>query len=175
MCPLIKWLSRFWDKHTAVNKCSITSYMRMKNRIITICAILTCLIGLNQRNREGLILGLDNHGLPYYPMSLGSNDGFILAIGFLSFVFTVLYSLGAFSFKRTPKRLNIAYCLNLLFLVFCVFLVELDSSIINSALYGDIVPVIGLITAFFPALILTVLHITAHSTGDAISKPTTHG
>src|SRR6266540_3363760 len=112
----------------------------MKNRIITICAILTCLIGWNQRGREGFILGIDDHGLPYYPMSSGNNDGFILAIGFMSFIITVVYSLGEYSFTRNPKRVNAVYWFNLFFLAICVFLVELDSSIIHSALYGDIVP-----------------------------------
>ena len=136
----------------------------MENRIITICSMLTFLIGWSQRDREGFIIGLDNHGLPYYPMSSGSNDGFILALGFMSFLFTVLYVSGSYFLKRTPIRLHMIYWLNSLFLVVCVFLVELDSSVIDSALYGDIVPLIGLVTAFFPALLLTIKALTNRST-----------
>jgi hypothetical protein len=133
----------------------------MKNRITTICAILTSIIGWNQRSREGFIIGIDDQGLPFYPMSSGSNDGFILAVGFMSLIITALYSLGAYSLKWNPERLNVVYWLNLFFLASCVFLVELDSSIIQSALYGDIVPFIGLATAFFPGLVITLMYLVS--------------
>jgi hypothetical protein len=140
----------------------------MLSRIVTICAMLTFLIGWTLRNRTGLILGLDDEGLPYYPMSSGNNDGFILALGFMSFLFTGLYVLGSFLLKRTPKKVHIAYVVNILFLAICLFLVELDSSIIDSAKYGDIVPVIGLVSAFSPALMLTIKAITNRSSRQAV-------
>jgi len=139
----------------------------MHNRIITICSMLTFFIGWSQRNRGGFISGLDDQGLPFYPMSSGNNDGYILALGLMSFLFTVLYVLGSFLLKRTPARLQVVYFLNLLFFAICIFLVQLDSSIIDSAMYGDIVPVIGLLSAFIPALILTIKTITNRSTRQA--------
>ena len=145
-----------WDRRTL-----------MHNRVITICSMLTYVIGWSQRNRGGFILGLDDQGLPYYPMSSGNNDGYILALGLMSFLFTVLYVLGSFLLKRTPVRLQVVYFLNLLFLAVCIFLIQMDSSIIDSAMYGDIVPVFGLVSAFYPALILTLKKITNRSTRQA--------
>jgi hypothetical protein len=53
----------------------------MQNRIITICSLLTFLIGWSQSNRTGFIAALDNEGTPVYPLSAGSSDAYILALG----------------------------------------------------------------------------------------------
>ncbi len=119
----------------------------VKHRIITICAVLTALTGWIERGREGIILGLDSRGHPYYSQSSGSNDGFILAIGFMSFVFTALYSLGAAIFRRSPKGLHMVYWL----------------------------PVIGLITALIPALVLTIARLVRRLTGQSAGGPPAHG
>ena len=128
----------------------------MQYGIITICSVLTVLIGWIQQDRTGFIIGLGPEGRPLYPLSSGSNDGFILSLGFMSFLGTVIYSLGSSLLKSTPKRLPLVYLLNLSLLIMAVVLVELDSSLAGSARYGDILPVLGLITAFFPASLFVI-------------------
>jgi hypothetical protein len=108
----------------------------MKKYVILISSILLIAFGYLIEDR-GLAAQVTSSGEILYPISSGSDDGFILKQGLYLFAITSFYS--AISIIRDHRELTlfIVYSVNSLIYAFFLFLVMLDSSIIEAAKLGD--------------------------------------
>lgn len=142
----------------------------MNKWVIAISSLVIFLIGCNQSGRDGLALFLAADGSPIYPVSSGSEDGALLAIGFQAFLFTVVLSIFSMPAKSSGKTQEVAYWLNFGLILLLVALVEMDSSIIGAAMAGDIVPLIGVVVALLPALFIMGTYLVTRSR-PTLSEP----
>jgi uncharacterized membrane protein len=113
----------------------------MKKYVILTSSILLVLIGLLIEDR-GLAMGVAG-GETFYPISSGSVDGLILKLGLYSFFITILFSVILIFVDFGDVILFLVYSVNSLIYAFCLFLVMLDSSIIDAAKLGDRLPLVA--------------------------------
>lgn len=139
---------------------------------ITLVSAILLIIGYLQSGRDGLLIGYTSNGEPIYPVSSGSEDGDILAFGFMAFLVTFIASLMTMIRKKGTKAQECAYWFNLILLSFFVFLVERDSSLVDAAALGDFMPLLGVTVAFLPSFLLvarrvrTVVHENAFAADE---------
>lgn len=131
--------------------------------LVLVCSLAAVLIGFGQRGRGALILERASDGSPIYPLSSGSSDGALLAVGLISFFFPVFASLVAVLSKGDSRSQQFAYWFSFSFLGLVVFLVELDSSLLSAASLGDTWPLVGVTVAAIPGAALVTKHLTTHS------------
>ena len=126
-------------------------------RIITI-VISICILALAYLHSAlgGLIIAVNKDGSKWFSnelMSSGGDDSDILLLGLLSFILTLVFYL--FKKTETPH----VYYINLLFVYFTLFLVNLDVSIIGSIQYGDYVLLIVLLLMHIPLIYQLTKHL----------------
>jgi len=127
-------------------------------RAITIASSM-CILALAYLHSTlgGLILGINNDGSKWFSnelLSSGGDDSDILLLGFYSFVLTLIFYL----IKKTETPY--VYYVNILFVYFILFLVNLDVSIIGSIQYGDYVLLLILIIMHIPLMYLLTRKLT---------------
>ena len=130
----------------------------MNKYITAISSLIVFVIGYFYFHSDGLILEVSN-GTKIYSnslMSSGSDDGFIMSIGLMSFIFTIIASVFSFFKVISSKILGWVYLFNLLFLAFITFLVNLDVSVYRSIKYGDYVLLSGFIVSIIPLILFTL-------------------
>ena len=130
----------------------------MNKYITAISSLIVFVIGYFYFHSDGLILEVSN-GTKIYSnslMSSGSDDGFIMSIGLMSFIFTIIASVFSFFKVISSKVLGWVYLFNLLFLAFITFLVNLDVSVYRSIKYGDYVLLSGFIVSIIPLILFTL-------------------
>lgn len=130
----------------------------MNKYITAISSLIVFVIGYFYFHLDGLILEVSN-GTKVYSnslMSSGSDDGFIMSIGLMSFIFTIIASVFSFFKVISSKVLGWVYLFNLLFLAFITFLVNLDVSVYRSIKYGDYVLLSGFIVSIIPLILFTL-------------------
>lgn len=130
----------------------------MNKYITAISSLIVFVIGYFYFHSDGLILEVSN-GTKIYSnslMSSGSDDGFIMSIGLMSFIFTIIASVFSFFKVISSKVLGWVYLFNLLFLAFITFLVNLDVSVYRSIKYGDYVLLSGFILSIIPLIFFTL-------------------
>ena len=130
----------------------------MNKYITAISSLIVFVIGYFYFHSDGLILEVSN-GTKIYSnslMSSGSDDGFIMSIGLMSFIFTIIASVFSFFKVISSKILGWVYLFNLLFLAFITFLVNLDVSVYRSIKYGDYVLLSGFILSIIPLILFTL-------------------
>lgn len=143
-------------------------------KLITACSLIVILVGYFYSRSEGLIISVDVSGEKVFSNSLqssGSNDGYLMALGFFSFCITFISSLLALIKKISARSLKIIYLINLSILLFDVYLVNLDVSVIDSIKFGDISLVLGLSSSILPLIFIGLTMIA--SKNHSISQNTT--
>jgi hypothetical protein len=128
----------------------------MKKYVILTSSILLVLIGILIEDR-GLAMHVTAGGEAVYQISSGTEDGLILKFGLYSFVITILYSAILIFVDFGDLILFIVYSVNSLVYAFCLILVMLDSSIIDAAKFGDMLPLAANIIWIFSFLVYGAL------------------
>lgn len=128
----------------------------MNKYLTAISSTIVFITGYYYYHSDGLILEISNGNKIYSNslMSFGSDDGFIMSIGLMSFIFTIIASILSFFKVISPKMLGWIYSFNLLFIAFITFLVNLDVSVYGSIKHGDYVLLSGFIASIIPLLLL---------------------
>ena len=106
---------------------------------------------------RGLAISIGEDGTVHYPISSGSEDGLILKLGLYSFAITAFYSVISILRGHREITLFVVFTVNSLFYAFCLFLVMLDSSIIDAAKLGDWLPLAAIIIWIFTFIIYGIL------------------
>src|SRR3990172_7144136 len=122
-------------------------------KLITTCSLIVILVGYAYSRSDGLIISVDINGAKVFSNSLqssGSNDGYLLTIGLFSFCMTFVSSLFALLKKISERSLIIIYLINFSILLFDIYLVNLDVSVIDSIKFGDISLLVGLVSSALP-------------------------
>jgi hypothetical protein len=123
--------------------------------LIAVSSVVVIAIGYMQLGKEGgLLMWVASDGTPIYPVSSGSDDRHLLAVGFLAYLLTFITAIVCSVLKRKGNAGKVSYWINLGFLALILFLVELDSSIVGSASEGDFVPLMGVAFAALPSIFL---------------------
>lgn len=126
-------------------------------RIVVIATSILVLVLTYVHNAlGGLILGYHKDGSVWFSnelVSSGGDDSFGIIIGFGSF----LISLIIFAIKRSAAPY--VYYINLLFVYFILYLVNLDVSVSGSIKYGDNVLLVLLLLVHIPV----IYHLTSIS------------
>ena len=128
----------------------------MHKYVILTSSILLVLIGIMIEDR-GLAISIGEDGTVHYPISSGSEDGLILKLGLYSFAITAFYSVISILRGHREITLFVVFTVNSLFYAFCLFLVMLDSSIIDAAKLGDWLPLAAIIIWIFTFIIYGIL------------------
>ncbi len=89
---------------------------------------------------RGLAISIGEDGTLHYPISSGSEDGLILKLGLYSFAVTVFYSVISILRSHREITLFVVYTVNSFIYAFSLFLVMLESSIVDAAKLGDWLP-----------------------------------
>lgn len=121
------------------------------------CALACCAAGVALFLRDdGPAIGITEAGELLYPQSSGSGDCMFLGLGLMSFGFTAYAALWAVWSGSARRKLPWLYFGNLAVLLAMLWLVLLDSDLIDAASVGDVMPLLSLLPAFAPAAWLTV-------------------
>ena len=134
----------------------------MQKYVILISSILLVLIGIMIEDR-GLAISIGEYGTVHYPISSGSEDGLILKLGLYLFAITAFYSVISIVRGHRVINLILVYTANSLVYAFCLFLVMLDSSIIDAAKLGDWLPLAANIIWIFTFIIYGLLSLNKAS------------
>ncbi len=119
------------------------------------CALASCAAGAYLFQRaDGPAIGVDTAGELIYPQSSGSGDCIFLGLGLMSFGLTAYAALWAVWSASARRRLSGVYFANLAVLIAMLWLVLLDSDLIDAASVGDVMPLLSLLPAFAPAALL---------------------
>lgn len=131
----------------------------MNKYLTAISSLIIFIIGFSYLKSDGLILEISNGNKIYSNslMSSGSNDSFLMSIGFMSFIVTFIISILSFLKVVSTKALGWAYSINFVILVFITFLVNMDVSVYSSIKYGDYVLMSGFIISIIPFILLALL------------------
>jgi hypothetical protein len=132
-------------------------------KLITACSLIVVLVGYFYSRSEGLIISVDANGATVYSNSLqssGGNDGYLMTLGLFSFCMTFVPSLFALLKKISERRLKIIYLVNLSILLFDIYLVNLDTSVIDSIKFGDISLLVGFTFSILPLMFMGLTMIT---------------
>jgi hypothetical protein len=125
---------------------------------IVVMATSICILALTYIHHVlgGLILGYHKDGTVWFSnelVSSGGDDSFGIIIGFGSFLITLMI----FAIKKSSAPY--VYYVNLLFVYFILFLINLDVSVIGSIQYGDDVLAALLLLLHIPV----IYHLTSVS------------
>ena len=134
----------------------------MHKYVILISSILLVLIGIMIEDR-GLAISVAEDGTVHYPISSGSEDGLLLKIGLIMFVVSAFYSLVSIFKCHKEIILLLVYLANSLIYAFFLFLVMLDSEIIEAAKLGDWLPLAANIIWLLSFIIYGVLSLNKAS------------
>ena len=134
----------------------------MQKYVILISSILLVLIGIMIEDR-GLAISIAEDGTIHYPISSGSEDGLLLKIGLYLFAITAFYSVVSILRVHREVTLFVVYTVNSLAYAFFLFLVMLDSSIIDAAKLGDWLPLAANIIWLLSLIIYGVLSLNKAS------------
>lgn len=124
----------------------------MSKYITGISSLIAVVVGYKYLHSEGLIISTD-YGTYFYSNALqssGGNDGFLVSLGFMSFVFSFMFSLAAQLKKVSNQKVKFLYLINFSFFLFIIFLVNLDVSIARSIALGDYLLFFGFIVVILP-------------------------
>lgn len=133
--------------------------MKLKKYVVLISTIILLVLGVMIEDR-GLAIQVTSGGTILYPISSGGNDGAVLKLGLYLFSITALYSIISILRGHREAILLIVYLVNSLIYAFFLFLVMMDSSIIEAALLGDWLPLcanIIWVASFVVYVILSIL------------------
>ena len=125
----------------------------MFNAIVMACSAGVVAVGYFYSEEHGLIIDVDKRGEKVYSSSLlssGSNDAFIVRLGFVSFIVSATVALVALVRRRAVRTLKWIYAANVAFLVFVMWSVNLDVPVLRSIQLGDHLLLAGWIVAAFP-------------------------
>ena len=112
----------------------------MRNYFILICSLILFVTGILVPS-QWLAMHSGEHGDLFIPVSSGSEDPFAIKLALASYMVSFIYS-GLFVYlKKEARSVLGVYWANCIFYLFCMYLVSLDSSIIQAAKFGNLVPV----------------------------------
>lgn len=114
----------------------------MKKYVILTSSIILLLLG-GLIDDRGLAIQVTAGGEILYPISSGSEDGLILKIGLYIFSISALYSAISIFKGHSDTILFVVYLVNSLIYTFFLFLVMLNSSLIEAAKLGDWLPLLA--------------------------------
>lgn len=116
------------------------------------CALACCAAGVDLVLREDApAIGITAAGELIYPQSAGSGDCMFLGLGLMSFGFTAYAALWAMWSGSARRKLPWLYIGNLAVFLAMLWLVLLDSDLIDAARMGDAMPLLSLLPALAPA------------------------
>jgi hypothetical protein len=121
------------------------------------CALACCALGVYLIWRgDGPAVGVDSAGELIYPQSSGDGDCMFLGVGLVSFAFTACAAWRALGSAVARRKLARRYFTSLAVFLAMLWLVLLDSNLIDAASAGDAAPLFSLLPAFAPAALLFV-------------------
>lgn len=127
---------------------------RKTHALVLACSLLLCVLGAFFIQDGGLILWVSSDGTPVHPISSGSEDGAILKMGLLGFVFSVLVSIAALIFKVKARVSLGSYLMCSVCFAMALLLVLLDSSLWSAFIHGDVWPFISTCVWLFSCVVL---------------------
>ncbi len=129
--------------------------------LLLACSLACCAAGLYLvcREHDGPAVGVTAAGELLYSQSSGSGDCMFLGVGLLGFALTAASSLAALRSPSARARPARAYLVSLAWFLFMLWLVILDSNLVDAASLGDPMPLLSLLPALAPALTLPVMRI----------------
>ncbi len=131
------------------------SWSRFRVYFMLGCALASCVAGVYLFWRgDGPAVGVDAAGEWLHSQSSGDSDCLFLGMGLLSFGFTAYAALWALTSLSTRRRLPWLYFGNLAVFLAALWLVLLDSDLVGAASVGDVVPLLSLLPALAPAVML---------------------
>ena len=122
-------------------------------------SLAAVVIGGVYSEQRGLILGVTAAGEAIYSSSLqssGADDAFLVRIAFASFIISAAGSLLAYWRARAADALKWVYGANVAFLVFVMWLVNLDVPVFRSVRHGDHLLAAGWVIVAIPLLLLAL-------------------
>jgi hypothetical protein len=129
-------------------------WKNMIKYLILSCSIIALVVGYIYLNSEGLIVSIEENGAINYSntfyKSSGSDEGFNLAIGFMTFILSAIFSISNTFNLVSEKTLKITYSINYIVFISILFLVSLDVSVVNSIKLGDSTLLFGLLITTVP-------------------------
>lgn len=131
----------------------------MRKILILISSVLLVIMGYLIEDR-GLAMQVTDGGAILYPVSSGSEDGSILKLGLFFFIISAIYALVSLYRKSSDRILFTVYSINSLIYTFLLFLVMLDSSLLESARLGDTLPLVATILWILSLVLYGVLSLS---------------
>ncbi len=125
----------------------------MPRVLVLVCSVAAAAIGWLYSEERGLILDVAASGEKIYSSSLqssGSDDAFLVRIGFASFTVSALVALLATWRAGAARALGWVYVANVAFLAFVMWLVNLDVAVLRSIRLGDHLLLAGWMLAAIP-------------------------
>ncbi len=132
------------------------------------CSLACCASGayLIAREHDGPAIGVTAAGELLYSQSSGSGDCWFLGAGLLNFAFTAAVALAARASPSARSRLIRVYFINLVVFLAMLWLVILDSNLVEAARVGDVMPLLSLLPALAPAVLLSPMWILEWFSAD---------
>lgn len=130
----------------------------MFRAITLLCSLTAVVIGGVYSEQRGLVIDVTAAGEAIYSSSLqssGADDAFLVRIGFASFIVSAAGSLLAYWRARAAGALKWVYGANVAFLVFVMWLVNLDVPVFRSVRHGDHLLAAGWVIVAIPFLLLS--------------------
>jgi len=127
----------------------------MLKGIVLACSLALVVLGQVYSRSEGLIVDVSPSGQPIRSSDIqgsGSSDGFLVGAGFGTFVLSAGAAFLALLGTLPGSWLKRIYGANVAFLAFIAFLVNLDTSIVQSIRLGDHLLLAGFLAAIAPLL-----------------------
>lgn len=133
-------------------------------RFIIFAISVSCIaFGFSFTDRGPMPMAITTSGKLLYPISSGSDDMAVLSLGLMTFFISAIYTPISSLLKQPLRYLAYVYFFNMLLFIFFVFLVTLDASFIFAAEVGDTLPLISVLLAFTPIILVGILHLTNKS------------
>lgn len=141
---------------------TMNALRRLEVIILLACSLASCAAGLQLIGREhdGPAIGATTDGELLYSQSSGSGDCMFLGVGLLSFLFTAAWAWAALASPSAKIRPFRMYFASLAVFLFMLWLVILDSDLVGAARVGDVMPLLSLLPALAPALVVPLIRVS---------------
>jgi len=116
----------------------------MQYKLILVFSLLFIALGFTIP-ADWLAMTYGENGELFIPVSSGSEDPFIIKLALASYVLSFLYVGMSIKLRRGIRFITPVYILNCIFYLLCMFLVSLDSSVLEAAKYGNRLPISQLV------------------------------
>lgn len=128
--------------------------MSMRNKLIIFFSLALAALGFTIPT-DWLAMMVSENGELFIPVSSGSEDPFVIKLALASYSLSFIYSSISFTLNRGVRFIPVAYLVNCIFYLLCIFLISLDSSILGAAAYGNWVPVSQVIFWFISVIAIS--------------------